>query len=96
MQVFSATLVKVQFSERFGLLAVPTAPSYIDQKLQDKKELVSGAYMKANDPPTQPKEPLEEPQRYAFRMVFEKVVITLQEHNVLKKPANSDLQVICL
>ena len=72
------------------------AQSYVDSKLQDKKEVDSWQYMKAEDPHTLPKELLEESRRYAFRMVFEKAVNTLQEHNVLNIPATGALRAICL
>lgn len=87
-------MVKIHIEEPYGPLAVRLAQSYVDRKLEDEKGVEYKPHM-SDQPKILPKELLEESYKYALRMVFEKAVATLRDHDVLQVPG-SDLRAICL
>jgi hyaluronan synthase len=88
-------MAKIHIEEPYGPLAVRIAQSYIDRKLHDEKSMEDKGNTRIDDANTLSKELLEESYKYAYRMVFEKAVATLQSHNVLQVPG-LDLRAICL
>jgi hyaluronan synthase len=88
--------VKIHVEEPYGPLAVRMAQSYVDRKLEERKEINSWKYIKSDDPNALSEEFLEMSRRYAFRIMFEQAARTLQKHNILNIPAIGGLRVICL
>lgn len=79
-QVFPGTLTKIHVLEPYGPLAVRIAQEYVARNSEDKKGF---SPIKTSFDETSP-DLLQESYKYAFRMVFEKAVNTLRDHNVLR------------
>ncbi|KAI9648410.1 hypothetical protein NHQ30_003044 [Ciborinia camelliae] len=100
-------LIKIHIEEPYGPLAVRIAQNYITRELYDEKSSSSkwksaspsASESSSIDPADIPADLLSEAHAYAFRIIFEKALTTLREHNALTPFPNSkskSLHAICL
>lgn len=98
-------LIKIHIEEPYGPLAVRITQNYITRKLYDEKSSsskwasASGSASTSFDSTDIPSALLSEAHAYAFRIVLEKALTTLREHNALSPARDSKtkaLHPICL
>ncbi|KAJ8066294.1 hypothetical protein OCU04_005374 [Sclerotinia nivalis] len=101
-QVFP-DLIKIHVEEPYGPLAVRIAQNFITRELYDEKasssKWTSASAFASFDSADVPPALLSEAYAYAFRIVLEKAVTTLREHNALSPSRDSKskaLHPICL